>query len=198
MDRPGRFAVSLGGRLVVLTLAVVATGCTMCPDPYDYSGPVPNGSAPQNDFRARSNGILPLGGSPRPWPPLVGTQSGHRGHQAGCRCGRSHGTPTLADPAVAQASIVEPIPEAVEPSSVLVAATAEGDATAAEPDELPPSQAGDEPATFVLAEEEPAAAPEGPLAVEQAEVVEPAAPEAVEVAVPRLAETPGWRARQAR
>jgi hypothetical protein len=43
----------------------------MCPDPYDYSGPVPNGSAPQNDFRARSNGIIPIGTAPRPWPPLV-------------------------------------------------------------------------------------------------------------------------------
>jgi len=43
----------------------------MCPDPYDYSGPVPNRSAPQNDFRARSNGIAPIGVSPRPWPPLV-------------------------------------------------------------------------------------------------------------------------------
>jgi len=46
-------------------------GCTICPDPFDYSGPVPNGSAPQNDFRARSNGIAPLGGVPRPWPPVV-------------------------------------------------------------------------------------------------------------------------------
>jgi len=48
-----------------------AAGCTICPDPFDYSGPVPNGSAPQNDFRARSNGIAPLGGVPRPWPPVV-------------------------------------------------------------------------------------------------------------------------------
>lgn len=47
------------------------TGCTMCPDPLDYSGPVPGGSAPQNDFRARSNGILPLGVAPKPWPPVV-------------------------------------------------------------------------------------------------------------------------------
>lgn len=46
-------------------------GCTMCPDPYDYSGPVPNGSPPQNEFRARSNGILPLGAAPRPFPPVV-------------------------------------------------------------------------------------------------------------------------------
>jgi hypothetical protein len=43
----------------------------MCPDPLDYSGPVPNGSTPQNNFWARSNGILPLGASPRPWPPIV-------------------------------------------------------------------------------------------------------------------------------
>lgn len=48
-----------------------AAGCTICPDPFDYSGPVPNGSAPQNDFRVRSHGILPLGGVPRPWPPVV-------------------------------------------------------------------------------------------------------------------------------
>lgn len=48
-----------------------AGGCTICPDPFDYSGPVPNGTAPQNDFRARSNGIAPTGGVPRPWPPVV-------------------------------------------------------------------------------------------------------------------------------
>lgn len=55
----------------LLLLAVAATGCTMCPDPFDYSGPVPNGSAPQNDFCARSNGILPLNATPSPWPPIV-------------------------------------------------------------------------------------------------------------------------------
>lgn len=52
-------------------LGVASAGCTMCPDPFDYSGPVPNGSSPQNDFRARSNGILPLGAAPRPWPLIV-------------------------------------------------------------------------------------------------------------------------------
>jgi len=46
-------------------------GCTMCPDPFDYSGPVPDGSAPQNDFHARAGGILPLGNAPTPWPPVV-------------------------------------------------------------------------------------------------------------------------------
>ena len=58
-------------RFVAAVMLTAATGCTMCPDPYDYSGPVPNGSAPQNDFRARSNGIAPIGVSPRPWPPVV-------------------------------------------------------------------------------------------------------------------------------
>lgn len=55
----------------VAALGLASAGCTMCPDPFDYSGPVPNGSSPQNDFRARSNGILPLGAAPKPWPPLV-------------------------------------------------------------------------------------------------------------------------------
>lgn len=58
-------------RFVAAVVLTAATGCTMCPDPYDYSGPVPNGSAPQNDFRARSNGILPIGALPSPWPPVV-------------------------------------------------------------------------------------------------------------------------------
>lgn len=56
----------------VVLLLVGMGGCTMCPDPFDYSGPVPNGSAPQNDFFARSNGILPLRATPDPWPPVVG------------------------------------------------------------------------------------------------------------------------------
>lgn len=57
--------------LLATLLTVAAAGCTIGPDPFDYSGPVPNGSSPQNDFRARSNGILPLGAAPRPFPPLV-------------------------------------------------------------------------------------------------------------------------------
>lgn len=55
----------------VAVVGLAAVGCTMCPDPFDYSGPVPNGSAPQNDFRARSGGILPLGAAPHPWPLIV-------------------------------------------------------------------------------------------------------------------------------
>ena len=50
-------------------------GCTMCPDPFDYSGPVPNGAVTQNDFAARSNGIRPVRATPLPWPPLVHSES---------------------------------------------------------------------------------------------------------------------------
>jgi hypothetical protein len=57
--------------LTAVAALVLLAGCTMCPDPYDYSGPVPNGSVTQNDFRARSNGIAPIDAAPRPWPPLV-------------------------------------------------------------------------------------------------------------------------------
>ena len=59
------------GMVALACSAALLAGCTMCPDPYDYSGPVPNGSAPQNDFRARSNGIAPIDAAPRPWPPIV-------------------------------------------------------------------------------------------------------------------------------
>ena len=41
-----------------------------CPSPFDYSGTVP-GSANQNDFRIRANGILPIWKRPKPWPPIV-------------------------------------------------------------------------------------------------------------------------------
>ena len=47
-----------------------SNGCTMCPSPFDYSGTVP-GSANQNDFRIRANGILPIWKRPKPWPPIV-------------------------------------------------------------------------------------------------------------------------------
>jgi len=56
-----------------MAVGLLATGCTMCPDPFDYAGPVPNGSVAQNDFAARSNGILPVRATPLPWPPIVQT-----------------------------------------------------------------------------------------------------------------------------
>lgn len=51
-----------------------SNGCTMCPSPFDYSGTVP-GSANQNDFRLRANGILPIWRRPKPWPPVVSHES---------------------------------------------------------------------------------------------------------------------------
>ena len=53
---------------------LVSTGCTMCPSPFDYSGTVP-GSANQNNFRLRSNGVLPIWRRPKPWPPIVSLEA---------------------------------------------------------------------------------------------------------------------------
>ena len=59
------------GTLAAVAVCLLGTGCTMCPDPFDYAGPVPNGAVAQNDFAARSNGILPVRATPLPWPPIV-------------------------------------------------------------------------------------------------------------------------------
>lgn len=67
MERTGRLPIAV----MAIGCLVGGVGCTMCPDPYDYSGPVPNGSVAQNDFHARSNGITPLGSVPLPWPTVV-------------------------------------------------------------------------------------------------------------------------------
>jgi len=64
-----------GASSILTACCLLTVGCTMCPDPFDYSGPVPNGSAPQNDFMARSNGILPLRARPTPWPPIVDAEA---------------------------------------------------------------------------------------------------------------------------
>lgn len=61
---------------LLVALAILGTGCTMCPDPFDYSGPVPDGSTPQNDFAARANGIIPVRSTPLPWPPIVDARPG--------------------------------------------------------------------------------------------------------------------------
>ena len=55
-------------------LSLVSTGCTMCPSPFDYSGTVP-GSANQNNFRLRANGVLPIWMRPKPWPPVVSREA---------------------------------------------------------------------------------------------------------------------------
>jgi hypothetical protein len=201
MDRRGRTAAVACGRAVVLAAAALLTGCTMCPDPYDYSGPVPNGSAPQNDFRARSGGILPLGAAPLPWPPIVkhGGAKGGEVQVARRRSAPARNEPTLAD----SDGAARGEPEApVEPTSVLVIAEQEEPA-APEPAAAPLPVA--DPPTMVevpapLVEAEPAV--ELSLPVVASPTPEPPSP-AVEppppaVEVPRLAETPGWRPRQAR
>lgn len=131
-------------RWVTMVLAAVlatAGGCTICPDPFDYSGPVPNGSPPQNDFRARSNGILPLGAAPRPFPPVV---------DAG------------PAPAVPQ-PVPEPESEGV-PAAIVQAGLTDGVGTTA----LPVITEQDSEPWDVEAEAEPAAEPEPQGAVEPA------------------------------
>ena len=66
-------ARAAGGQRSVLAMVglLAATGCTICPSPYDYSGPVPNGSVTQNDFCARSGGTRPLRNAPLVWPQVV-------------------------------------------------------------------------------------------------------------------------------
>ena len=72
--RPGR-KLSIALSLLFSSIIIFASnGCTMCPSPFDYSGTVP-GSANQNDFRIRSNGILPIWRRPKPWPPIVSLEA---------------------------------------------------------------------------------------------------------------------------
>jgi len=52
-------------------VACLLCGCTICPSPYDYSGPVPQGSVTQNDFCARAGGNRPIGVTPPVWPEIV-------------------------------------------------------------------------------------------------------------------------------
>ena len=72
--RPGR-KLSIALSLLFSSIIIfTSNGCTMCPSPFDYSGTVP-GSANQNDFRIRSNGILPIWRRPKPWPPVVSLEA---------------------------------------------------------------------------------------------------------------------------
>ena len=76
MDTVSSTAACMGrsrhrGALAAVAFCLLGTGCTMCPDPFDYTGPVANGAVSQNDFAARSNSILPVRATPFPWPPIV-------------------------------------------------------------------------------------------------------------------------------
>jgi len=157
-------------------LVAVAGGCTMCPDPLDYSGPVPNGSSPQNDFRARSGGILPLGGAPRPWPQVVRADEDRADGASG----------SGEDATVETVSVLQP------------AAAVTEDASVARPDEasaaLPPEAALEPvPAEGKVEDQapEPAATPPEPAPSEGA-VAEPGP----STPSPPAGETPGWRPRR--
>jgi hypothetical protein len=124
-----------GGRglsLAAIAVSLLATGCTMCPDPFDYAGPVPNGAVSQNDFAARSNGILPVRATPLPWPPIV---------QASPQQPTLADEPTEGEPAMIAASPdLSPVVETeIVPvlGASLITPTELGDESIAEPEELP-------------------------------------------------------------
>lgn len=180
--------------LVACACAVVtAAGCTMCPSPYDYSGPVPNGSAPQNDFRARSNGILPLGAAAKPFPPVV----------------KAAPQPTpAAEPKVEKPLVAEAEDDVLRLSAEVPVAEADTDhaAEAAGEVEDAPVPAGDVAADAVGQEvvDETEPPPAAPVAItsdstndrEPGAATEPGL-EPVPVATePALRETPGWRTRR--
>ena len=159
-------------------VGLASVGCTMCPDPFDYSGPVPNGSSPQNDFRARSNGILPLGAAPRPWPLIV---------KGGTPPQADEPTPTLAD---------ETDAETLQ-QTVAVMGESEADSVMIEPRDASQSQDVPQPALEpVPAGVEPSEAPvEQAPAEEEPETVPQAPVVPVLPSVP-AGETPGWRSRR--
>jgi len=193
-----------GSRSIFVPLAAAAilagvAGCTMCPDPHDYAGPVPNGSAPQNDFRVRSNGILPIGATPPPWPTVV---------KAGAA--RPQAEPADAEPLVADAESVvadaEPLVADAEPlvvdaeipapdsdiDSAVVRLSAEEepgqgfvvdagvDRDSVETEDLAPDTARGDASVAIETEAAPAAGDDRPVSV-------PAS---------ALRETPGWRSRR--
>ena len=165
--------------------AMLLSGCTMCPDPFDYSGPVPNGSPPQNDFRARSNGIQPLSAAPVPWPPLVKSEVEQRVRPAsGRRRTDAQGTPQVAQTGYSEGEV----------------AAAESSSPSESPNDVTPPLADDtdSPATASAADEtwidlEPTGAEaESESPPDSATEATPAPP----IPGAPLAETPGWRPRR--
>jgi hypothetical protein len=174
----------------VVAVGLSSVGCTMCPDPFDYSGPVPNGSSPQNDFRARSNGILPLSAAPRPWP-LIVKNGGDRadGPQ------ENDPKPTLAAAsAVGQSNTGE-----LQQTMAVVGESADEAGMNGQPVAVPEtvgSQAGTlEPVPVVEPTEVPPATAEEQTAAEEEPQAEPQPPEAPLTPPVQAGETPGWRTR---
>jgi hypothetical protein len=192
-----------GSRSVLVPLAAAAilagvAGCTMCPDPHDYSGPVPNGSAPQNDFRVRSNGILPIGAMPPPWPTVVKAGAARPQAEPADAAGVADAEPLVADaePLVADAEPLvadaeTPAPDLDIDSDVVRLSAEEEpaqgfvvdagvDRHSLETEDLAPDAAGGDASGAVETEAAPAAGDDRPVSV----------PESA------LRETPGWRSRR--
>ena len=179
-------------------IMAVATGCTMCPDPYDYSGPVPNGSAPQNDFRARSNGIIPIGMLPKPWPQIVDRRAA-KSSEADTPDHEAVRVPDL----VAQALADDMGPE--DDASIAVARVSAEEAentdreAASEPDPVVVPEVELEPiepeAGETFEEDGPVTDAVEPEAEAAAEILPPPAPPSTSPVGPVPRETPGWRPR---
>jgi hypothetical protein len=161
----------------------------MCPDPFDYSGPVPNGSSPQNDFRARSNGILPLSAAPRPWPLIVKNGGRAVGPQ------ETEPKPTLADdPAVDQNNAGELQQTAAVVDESAVEAGMDGQPVAV-PEPIGSAEDTLEPVPVVESTDVSPAAAEEETAAEEQPQAEPHPPEAPLTPPVQVGETPGWRTR---
>jgi len=162
----------------------------MCPDPFDYSGPVPNGSSPQNDFRARSNGILPLGAAPKPWPLLV-----KNGGAPAKGLVENEPTPTLADEADADAlqQTVAVVGESEEQVGAEGQPEVIPESVGSTPDDLEPVPVAAEQMDTPQAVEEEATAEDRAPFKEPPAVVQPAV---APIAPIQTSETPGWRARR--
>jgi hypothetical protein len=162
----------------------------MCPDPFDYSGPVPNGSSPQNDFRARSNGILPLGAAPKPWPLLV-----KNGGAPAKGLAENEPTPTLADEADADAlqQTVAVVGESEDEAGVDGQPEVVPESVGSTPDELEPVPVAAEQMDTPQAVEKETTAEEAAPEEEPQAVMQPAG---APVAAIQTSETPGWRARR--
>jgi hypothetical protein len=187
-------------RFVAAVVLTAATGCTMCPDPYDYSGPVPNGSAPQNDFRARSNGILPIGAVPKPWPPIVRQKADAPGEEAVVSAGDVR-VPDLVAKALAADLASDMGPE--DDASIAVARVSAEELETVEGEDAPVSEPIVVPEAELAPVEEEAVAAETDESVDAetepeapAEILPPPPQPASEVPVgPLPRETPGWRPR---
>lgn len=185
-------------RFVAAVVLTAATGCTMCPDPYDYSGPVPNGSAPQNDFRARSNGILPIGANPKPWPTIVERKADAPNEAAVVSAGKVR-VPELVAKALAADRVSDVGPE--DDASIAVArvsaemadATATDDTTVIEPVVVPEVELASVEHESAAVETEASEAEAGTDV--PAEILPPSQPHFEFSVGPVPRETPGWRPR---